>query len=372
VGTRRQEKVQLVGGRFDFDTIHSIALFDPNWVEIGTEAGGWFRAPRNSLRVRDWQRPNLSEIDLTTVDGVSITRVGETERLCLHRTGGGYVRLARDQALERTQHCLEHLGDDGFWRYAKDGISLTITSRVGSALARHLMAGRFTDDVVLGLPVTGKGGDGVFYLLPTQLGVFRLDSDLNRLDVRAPPFAGFPDGSAPRALFMLDPETPVYAGQGALYPLDVQQPVTGTHLGLPADTPFQMIEDGPQDLVRIGWQAGNERGWDLVERDNLSPLLRNSLLVYLGDFDKFVQHRIQWKDPQPWLQLDFKSNRIDASWLGSDQPFLVRISETFELLTPVIFKQRLLLIGKQELMEVSLERVMVEAASLPGGPNLQD
>jgi hypothetical protein len=96
------------------------------------------------------------------------------------------------------------------------------------------------------------------------------------------------------------------------------------------------------------------------------------LLVYLGDFDKFVQHRIQWKDPQPWLQLDFKSNRIDASWLGSDQPFLVRISETFELLTPVIFKQRLLLIGKQELMEVSLERVMVEAASLPGGPNLQD
>lgn len=371
VGTLHQEEIQLVGGRFDFDTVRSVALFETDLLEIGTEAYGWFRAPRASVHVRDLERPRVPKIDPTAVTGVGITRVGEEQRLCLLESGGSYVRLARDRAPEYIESCSEYLGDDGFWRYAKDGERLLITTpnSIGGAAMRHLEAGRFTDDVVTGLPVTGKDAGGVFYLLPTQAGVLRLDRYLRGVRIHAPPFAGLPEGFTPDVLFMLDFESPIYAGHSAFHHLDqVRQPVAELGFHAPQDAALQAVEDGPQDFIHIHWVVQGERVWDLVRRSDFAPLLRNNLLVNLSGFDTFDDNWTEWGEPEPWLELRFRPNGVDVLRLGSARPYRVDIPGEFDLVAPILFEERLLLIGEQELMDVNLEQAMFEVFALPPGP----
>jgi len=368
VGTLGQEEIHLVGGRFDFDTVHSIALFESDLLEIGTEAGGWFRAPRASLHVRDLQRPRVAQIKPATVTEVSITRVGEEQRLCLRESRGDYVRLGHNGPPERIENCPEYLGDDGFWRYAKDGqlLSITTPSSSGGTAVRHLGAGRFTDNVVVGLPVTGEGAEGVFYLLPTQAGVLHLNGQLKNVGIYVPPLAGLPNDSVPNVLFMLDPESPVYAGQDSFYRLgSVRQLAVEIKSDAPHNAVLQAIEDGPQDFVRLRWVREGERGWSLIGRSDSVPLARNSLLVNLSDFDRFKERRNEWRDRGPWIELRFNPDGIGVSPPGSNQSFRIDFPTGFDLITPILFRERLLLIGEQELMDVNLEQVMLGILSLP-------
>ncbi|MCP5051062.1 MAG: hypothetical protein GY940_28115, partial [bacterium] len=63
-GRRQGEDIQLIGGRFNFDGINSIAFFQNDRLEIGTDSGGWYRAPASQLHVSDLQRPKVQGASL--------------------------------------------------------------------------------------------------------------------------------------------------------------------------------------------------------------------------------------------------------------------------------------------------------------------
>lgn len=370
VATLHQEDVHLAGGRFDFDTMHAIAFSEDNRVEISTETGGWFQAPRTSLHVRNLTRPYISGVDPTAISEVWITHAGEEQRLCLLEDGG-YVRLASNGLAEHTERCPEYLGDDGFWHYAKDDerLSIITPNSIGGTAVRHLETGRFTDDVVIGLPVTGQDADGIFYLLPTQAGVLRLDRDLGVERIHTPSFADLPEGIAPRVLFMHDVENAIYAGQQAFHYLDaVRQPVDGFGPTVPQGAELRAVEDGPQNFVRLRWTTQGERGWHLARRHDLAPLLFNSLLVDLLQLDEFSEHRAEWGYPEPWMGLGFVPDGVEVRRLDSARSFLITLPEGFDLLVPIVAQERLLLIGEHELLDVNLEHAMYEAFSLPLSP----
>jgi hypothetical protein len=167
------EEIQLVGGRFTFDRLTSVALARAGTVEVGTEAG-WIQAPRTRYHALDLRRPDVRNLDPTTFDAVSTTRLEDRTALCLRVTAGGYLRLVEDGARDNPQACPQHLADDDLWRYERGEAPglLPIRARGGGAI-RHLRGGRFTDDLVAGLPVTSQENGRPTYLLPTLAGVVR-------------------------------------------------------------------------------------------------------------------------------------------------------------------------------------------------------
>lgn len=347
-GQLRDEPVRMLGGRFDFDSLTSIALFEDGVLDIGTQTGGWYQTPRTDLSVRQWRRPDIPGVNARAVDAVRVTRSGGQEYLCLRRPTGEYIRLRAGEPPETVAQCPIYMGDDGFWAYERTDAGLEIATP-GTVGQRALVAGRFTDDIVRGLPVTGQDDDGVVYLLPTAAGILQLDPRLRNSSLQSPPFAPPAGDTVPDKLFLREDGTLAYVVENEIY-------AGGNLLGqiaIPNEAELLSLRPGPQDFIRLDWEQSGQRGWTLVRPDDFVPLMNNDLPLDVSQFDPIVRRELSDR----WLQLGFSREGV-AARLGDRPPYRVPIFA--DVLTPAIHGDRLFVIGRRSLTEVNLERLLTD------------
>ncbi|MCB0121847.1 MAG: hypothetical protein KDE58_06355, partial [Caldilineaceae bacterium] len=364
------EDIDLSTGRFAFDTINSLALFAADRVELGTDWGGWFRTPRDSVHPRDLRRTALGELDAAAVNHVQITNADEQAMLCLQLPVGQSIRLAPKDAHEQLERCPEYLDADALWRYERmeDGLSASAPASIGGVALRTLVNGRFSDDTLVGLPATGADENIPYYLWPTHAGVFRVDHDGNsftRAQIYGPNFPGLPSGSAPRALFLADGEIPAYAGTNYLYSLETRAPLQTAPFTSPANLLPQEVHDGAYDTVEVRWQGPDEPSWHLLYYPDAEFLLPSVRQVNISTFDKYQQKRIAWHNPEPWIELYFGPQQISARRPGENQHYPIQLPDEFTLVEPIVADDRLLLVGDHEILEVNLEAAVVGAFTAP-------
>jgi hypothetical protein len=414
-GRLRGEEIRLVGGRFAFDGINSIAFFQKDRVEIGTDSGGWYQV---TLPAEEWQgagdfhlsrfqRPRTPGVNPALVKEVRTNRTGAEQNeqvLGLRVPGEGFIRLGKEGVMGRTETFPQFLGSDGFWQYLKvdsddvgqDSLLSIIAlnpssdkksdqSGAGGRAKRRLETGRFTDDIVLGLPVGDTDESGVYYLVPTRAGVLRLDSALNPLNIYTTASLNVPGGvssssassSAPAVLFVdrrSTPQKPLYLDRDGFHTLT--EPGASPYLNLTPHVPpgavVMAVEEGPQDFVRARWKIGEsnqpgkqpgqrdyekeQRGWVLFDTGKEKPRHEepNTLYVNLRDFKAFRKSR----QSQPWMRVRFTANQVEFLRYGSEQPYKMNLPEPLELLAAFVKDKRLLLIGRTHLWEINLERVV--------------
>ncbi len=364
------EAIELSTGRFAFDTINSLALFAADRVELGTDWGGWFRAPRTSVHPRELLRTELSELDAAAVNHVQITTADEQPMLCLQLTSGQSIRLAPTDAHEQLERCPEYLDADALWRYERmdDALSSSAPASIGGVALRTLVNGRFSDDTLVGLPATGALEDTPYYLWPTYAGVFQIEQSgetLSRARIHAPNFPGLPAGTAPRALFLAGGELPAYAGTTYLYGLETRAPLQTAPFTAPANTLPQELHEGAYDTVEVRWQGPAEPSWHLLyypDAEFLRPSVRQ---INISAFDKFQQKRIAWNDPTPWIELYFSPHQLSVRRPGDDQHYPIQLPDEFTLVEPIVADDRLVLVGAHEILEVNLQTAMVGAFTDP-------
>lgn len=394
LGQLRGEEIQLVGGRFRFDGINSIAFFQKDRVEISTDAGGWYQvtlpgeelASKEDFHLSRFRRPRTPGVNPALVKEVRISRTDEGGQVLGLRTPGeGFIRLGKEGIMGRTAKFPQFLGSDGFWQYMKidsdddpnqeGGLSIIAVKHIGGSGAgtstgaratRQLVTGRFSDDIVLGLPVSDTDENGLYYLLPTRAGVLRLDRALNALSI----YPAVSPASAPAVLFVDKrsvPKQALYLDQNGFHP--VTAPVTAVLHAAPQVPPGAVIvsvEEGPQDFIRVRWKKGGQtgqreyereqRGWTLFEPDSKKPRNEesNTFFVNLQGFPGF--RRLSRN--QSWMRVRLAPAHLEFLRYGAESPIKMNLPEPLKLLTAFVKDKRLLLIGRTHLWEINLERVV--------------
>src|SRR6185503_19208181 len=118
VGTWHGEPIAMANGRFDFDAINSMAVFQDR-LHVATNTRGWFTLPVDSAALEQRVRPehgSISPLDVTRLYG---NRDPDEPELCLQGADGQFVRLAPGGASRRTQGCPVVAARTGFWRYVR-------------------------------------------------------------------------------------------------------------------------------------------------------------------------------------------------------------------------------------------------------------
>jgi hypothetical protein len=363
------EDVQLVGGRFGFDTVNSLAFYKKNTIEIATDSGGWVRSTHNDIAVPHLIRPAQSGLNAANVKEVRTSKTREGEPvLGLRLTGRTFVRMGKEGITGQTGEFPQLLANDGFWKYMTDDSGLTIVAAksTGSSgrVTRKMEKGRFTDDRVSGLPASVEWKEGRFYLVPTKAGVLQLNRALKPVDIYPLPQPK-PDMQGVLYVDMgAKGQVPFYLGADGFHAIDKDTMDSFTAAGrtvpgkpnIPSKAKVLGVEDGPQDFVRVRWQTENKRGWTLLNRTPQRLEEINSLYVNLSNFDKYISNRKKWGDTQPWMRIRL-TDRQELEFLlyGSSQPYVLNLPEPTDVLAAVIDDKRLILIGKQKLWEINLE-----------------
>lgn len=354
------EPIQLLNGRFAFDTINSIALFEEEVLEIGTSVGGWYQSPRNTLTVSALVRPS-TRVESTIV-GVSLTKANESFSLCLQTDNDTYVRLARDNTQESVESCPAYLGADGLWEYYTDAnqqLRIIAPDSIGGRGERRLLDGRFTDNIIIGLPVTGTADDLLRYWLPSQSGILELDAQLRTIALHAGSFAGLPADETPIALFVLDHTTPTYVGNDGLYSLGNTRELLVANLfnSLPGNAKIINIHDGYGNFVRAHSlnEAGQKEWQSIVLNDATS--VGNGLIINVSTFEKFIERQIEWGQPAPQITVYIRSDRVSFQ-SNTSEVYEIALPPNFNLVDAILYDTRILLIGKQDLLDIDLESVM--------------
>jgi hypothetical protein len=349
------EDIQLLTGRFGFDTLNSLALYTPDVVEIGTDAGGWYESPRDTFDLAAWKRPQRTAPDPKTVTHVGITRVGAQRLLCL-ALSGSTVRIAASGSAEPVA-CEEDLGADDLWQYQHSAATgrLMAVAKTGAGV-RQIVAGRFTDDLISSLPVVGMQGDVPYYLLPTAAGVIRMVPTRERISITTD-FVGLPEGQVPAALYMWDADTPAYLAGSTLYRLDDNERLADIALDLPEGATVLKIEDGLHDILRVEWMQADRRGWSLFVRKSGQAATRNRLILDLSTHTRFQRRGAS----SPAAEVGVAANGLDLYWPHVDQPYHESYPAPIDMLTAVVYDDRVLLIGKRELYEFNIEAALLQA-----------
>lgn len=372
-GRFRGEEIRIFDGRFDFDSINSLAFLEADRVEIAADGGGWYQAPVDgTMGVADILRPQVPDIDFTAVRGVRITGEGDRQLLGFLTGEDEYTRWRAGVKPQKTKGCPEFLANDGFRRYEKSEGKLVVTaaaSKGGKAL-REIRDGRFTDDIVLGLPVTGGEVDRLSYFVPTEGGVLVFDKDLNVQEIHAGPFPGLQAEEAPSVLFAASVGEVLYrSSDGFRHLTGSRDPFPALTFPVPADATVTAVEEGPQGYTRALWKVpeGNRRGWSLSRIGDAGDSGSNTFHVNIGEFGKYIKNRTRWGNPGPWMQILLKPDRLEVFRPGSSGAYEFLFPETVDLISPVVVGETLYLIGERTLYEIDLERIMT--ASHDGAPS---
>lgn len=362
-----EEVVSLVGGKFAFDTLNSLAFLEAMPSNIGTEEGGWFQIEGDSWHVRHWQRPQQFAVDPQQTMTVGKTLVGISDpdfALCLEQEDG-FKYFFADRDPETALECPEFMAEDSLWRYQHSGGQLVITvleSEGGNGI-REMENGRFTDDIIIGPPATGKVITGdVFYLLPTRAGVLQMNETKQRVLFYAAPFNGL--NNSPLSALSAASQPPTYAGLDAIYNLDVvRQPLLP--LALPGNANPDLLSFGPYALTQIQWHIKDQYGWNLLDTSVPQTLRPNTLPINVGEYNKYISNYEKWQRPSPWLTLQMTSEVIEFS-TETQVTFQIDLPIDFSIQTmPILFLDRLILVGDNEVLGINLEQGMVQIMRSP-------
>jgi hypothetical protein len=358
--TRDSEPVQLASGRFDFDSLNSLALFEDGYMELGTDLGGWYRAPRRSHHVRYLERQRMTNLDPLDINKVLVGTQEDQLVLGLQTIDGDFIRKTKRGQPERIREFREFQAQDSLWRYQRNQGKLEIVALngLGGPGERTLIKGRFSDNWLLGLPVSIKREDALVYLLPTEAGVVETDVNLVPQAVHVPPFDGLDPKQAPKALLAQADGTVLYAGVNTLHQLSDRTEVGPLQVAAPDDYQLEHMTWETAGDIQVTWRDLDHRGWTRLRGKDFASYPRERLYVDLSKQPAFIENRIALGDPQPWLWLDFEEKRFKAKLQDSDSSLVVDLPLGFQLLTAIPAGERLLLIGHQRLMQLDLNELL--------------
>lgn len=356
------QELLLNNGHFSFDTIGSLAFFRLGLVELGTTAGGWYQAPTTDLSVGALVRPPLAEA-VGLIPEVHLGRDAGEAVLCLRTAGGGFVRLRAtpDQTLteDRATQCAELQAAESIWQYEVEQGRLAIRApdSRGGVGQRLLQEGRFNDDIIVGLPLTGVASDVLdtaFYLVPTSAGVVRWSAGLQAEQLYAGQFRGLPPATSPTVVTMIEHQ-PAYLGEVGLHWLEgTRDAVAGLAALAPEGAEVLAIDNGPPGLRRVRWQDGAGRHWSYVaaegrRSDNLLP-------VDVTALSRYRQRQAAWDVPG-WVEVAVGSGA--AQLLFGGRAMELPLPDDFVPVETLLADDRALLIGRQALLEINLEPGML-------------
>ena len=142
-GTWNGEPIAVANGRFDFDAVNSIAVFQ-GLLHVATNTRGWFALPVDSAALERRSRPNHVSIPPLGVTKLYVNRDPDEPELCLQGVDGQFARLSPDGASRRTQGCPVLAARTGFWRYTRDGSTLRVLPAAGAARPGERRLARWT------------------------------------------------------------------------------------------------------------------------------------------------------------------------------------------------------------------------------------
>ena len=354
-GTWKGEPIAIVNGRFDFDAINSMAVFQ-GLLHVATNTRGWFALPVDSAALERRSRPSGAPLPALDVAKLHANSDPDEPELCLQGVDGQFARLSPNGASRRTQGCPVFAARTGFWRYARDGSTLRVLPAAGAARAgeRRLVDGRFTDEVITGAPVTGMKHGRSFTLVPTSAGVMWWNAAGQAADMHAPPFQGKPD--APRLLQWTAGGSPAYVADGTLYSLEGDdQPRGSWTVRLPPKAVFERLGNGPGPLLSIDWSQDGRRHHTVVDPRN-SAVSHDEIPVDARRIPAYFQRAMTDPSHDGLIRLRLRDHVVSAYAASEGWPIL-EADDSFQLLAGVSRGTRAILVGPRHLIELNMERI---------------
>ncbi len=386
-GLFREQQIYIDAGQFRFDAINSLANFDLDRWELGTDLAGWYQVNKNaddaypfSLDKQTRPTTTLSTTQVDAINHVTIMRKAANEGLLLQSDKGHhFVHKSNEKKIESIKIPLTFENQDSLWRFDtqttdKQQLRISAIRSEGGIALRKLEQGRFTDDIVIGPPATGSDEQGMYYLLPTKAGIFRLSGvQLKPIIAYAPPYLEN-SKEMPTAVWFDTPTTPVFAVKGQAVELyGNRKPMSKYDINLPPNAKLTSTVWGPDDLLRYNWKAGDSGnrylGW------TLSPLsfdAHNYGYKLMSDSQIVRANSSDWQNPNELLHYSIYRKAENNYWIGfanenqdsfeaplnkeckkknSDEKCIID-----ELIKVIPYQQRLIIVGNEELLDVSLEK----------------
>ena len=354
-GTWNGEPIAIVNGRFDFDAINSMAVFQGQ-LQVATNTRGWFAFPVDSAALERLSRPKQSSIPPMDVAKLYANGNPDEPELCLQDVDGQFARLSPNGAIRRTQGCPVLVARTGFWRYMRDGSALRVLPAASAARPgeRRLVDGRFTDEVITGAPVTGTRDRRPFTLVPTSAGVIGWDGAGRVADIYAPPFQGKPD--VPRLLQWTDGGSPAYVADGTLYSLENDDKPRGSWtVRLPPKAVFERLGSGPGPLLSIDWSEDSRRHHTVVDPRN-SSVSHDDIPIDARKIPAYFQRAMTAQSNDGLIRLRLRDHFVSAYAASEGWP-IVEIDDSFQLLAGISRGTRAILVGPHHLIEFNMERI---------------
>jgi len=354
-GTWKGEPIAIANGRFDFDAINSMAVFQGR-IHLATNTRGWFALPIDSGALDRLSRPNHGSIPPEDVAKLYANRDSNEPELCLQGLDGQFVRLSPNGVTRRTQGCPVVAARSGFWRYTRDGSAFRVLPAAGAARAgeRRLVDGRFTDEVIIGAPVTGTKNRRPFTLVPTSAGVMWWDEAGRAADMHAPPFQAKPD--VPRLLQWTAGGPAAYVADGTLYSLeDDDKPRGSWTVRLPPKAIFERVDSGPGPLLSIDWSEDGRRHHTVVDPRN-SSVSHDDIPIDARQIPAYFRRAMTEQSHDGLIRLRLR-DRIVSAYAGSQGWPIVELDDSFQLLAGVSRGTRAILVGPRHLIELNMEKI---------------
>ncbi len=345
--TKDGEVVNLLAGRFDFDTVNSVALANDSLLDFCTDQGGWYRAPRERFDVGQIKRARLLDVEPTAFDRIGLGYDDRGKVLALHRRDGNTLTVGKGAPRE-VQGASEFLGEDPLWRYFRGEQGLTAVGHDGLG-QRAMIEGRFTDDIVQGFPQR----DSKHTWIPTRAGVQVLDHKLVPERLLTAPFAGLGGEQTPSVLLRYQGKL-LYAGEDAFHDLaEPRSVVAGLGIAAPDGYELERVAALPEGGYQAQWRSYNRRGFTRLRAKDLVTYPANQLYIDIADLEDFISHRLAWGNPNPWLTFDFSVATPTVASTGCTVPLL--LPDHFALVNMIRKDKHLYLIGEHHLLELDLE-----------------
>jgi hypothetical protein len=367
-GTWKGEPIAVVNGRFDFDAVNSMAVFQ-GLLHVATNTRGWFTLPSDSAALERQSRPTHASIAPLDVAKLHGNRDPGEPELCLEGADGQFARLSPTGATRRTQGCPVLAARTGFWRYTRDGPTLRVLPAAGAARPgeRRLVDGRFTDEVITGAPVTGKKNRRLFTLVPTSAGLMWWDATGHVVDMHAPPFQGKAD--VPRLLQWTAGGSPAYLADGTLYSLENDDKPRGSWtVRLTPKAIVERLGSGPGPLLSIDWSEDGRRHHTVVDPRNGS-VSHDDIPVDARRIPAYFQRAMTEHAHDGLIRLRLRDHVVSAYAASEGWP-VVETDDSFQLLAGVSRGTRAILVGPHHLIELNMERIAraVYSGATPPAP----
>jgi hypothetical protein len=353
--TWQGEPIAIANGRFDFDAINSVAVFQGH-LHVATNTRGWFTLPLDSAALEHVSRPSHASVPPLDVARLYGNRDPDEPELCLQGVDGQFARLSPSGATRRTQGCPVLAARTGFWRYTRDGSTLRVLPAAGAARPgeRRLVDGRFTDEVITGAPVTGTKNGRSLTLVPTSAAVMWWDAAGQVVDMHAPPFQGKPD--APRLVQWTAGGSPAYVADGTLYSLENDDRPRGSWtVRLPPKAVFERLGSGPGPLLSIDWTEDGRRHHSVVDPRNGS-VSHDDIPIDARKIPAYFQRAMTDPSHDGLIRLRLRDHVVSA-YAGSEGWPIVEADDSFQLLAGISRGTRAILVGPRHLIELNMERI---------------